>query len=345
MKPELYAHIVARLFLIRSASEYFPNFNGPYNIVYDSTAAALVSPGPKHATSYPVMPYVATVLDAYALTNMNIQLSHVYAHPDNPWNELADDLCKFFSKESNYVPDLQLSHSTITKSLCACLDLFVATSIPFISHAVVSPTYVPSPQSIQSINPGLIANQLDADLVCRDADSVIVPLPSLWIQYNCLSLAKPHIRKAADISFVDSRVFGTFLQETRAKTSGIFLRHGVLTCIAQAGIKGKQGHRCEIWLVRRFPLLSASIPTKGFMLISLVFLFSNLTPDSFLSWCQSLESPLLLYQPMHRTLTVLPPESGGTSMRSTWLIGKTSTRPCYQGLMRMLPSQGIAYEW
>ena len=106
--PELYAQVVARMFILQYMSYFTPCSRVPIEIIYDNMGANSLAVSAKASLSQPDLASLCKILDI-VVTKLypSTSSSHIKSHVDHPWNELADKLCEYArSRTADRVIDL-----------------------------------------------------------------------------------------------------------------------------------------------------------------------------------------------------------------------------------------------
>lgn len=82
--PELYAQMIARVFIVRHLYAIFPGLSCPIYICFDSQSAGNVAVSPRDSKANQLLSAFTTVLDNYLACRNLVVPSHVYAHSSHP---------------------------------------------------------------------------------------------------------------------------------------------------------------------------------------------------------------------------------------------------------------------
>lgn len=242
---ELYAQIMARIFIHQHMHQFVPHGGIPIHIVYDNAAACFASESAFISNAQPAMSQLCTTLDKIVKSEWNVTSSHIHSHLDHPLNELVDAMC---THARSHAPSVCfLPFAPITKDAIKQLELVRTFCVPHVRAQVTTPYFEGA--QWQRIPSDIIASKIDHD-------SPVPPFEQFnclhvnHIQYNVRSMSKSHMRKSLLALLAHNKIFSACLEEVREKKSGIYERGDYFCCIAAAE-NGNYG--CSVYVSKVIP--------------------------------------------------------------------------------------------
>jgi len=270
---ELYAHVMARIYILQHLSKIIPCNKIPVHIMYDNCAAAITAENQLYSDAEPLLSAVCHLLHRLCARALpSLASAHVYSHEMHPWNELADSICNHYYIHNNNI--YSIPWAPITEYKVRCIDLCMTLEDDSVSKQLI-PSGPYDGTILSALVPAQIAAKLDNPPLQNSAQEIHNSMLRTYssynvkiVQYNVCTIKTGISRKELASKASSCKVGILCIQEARGKLEGVRRYGHFLVAASASTVDGDYG--CEIWINTRVPFLQCSYgderpPTKHYV--------------------------------------------------------------------------------